>query len=325
MTGGFRSIPAPMIDLIRDGVPAARLRERGGAAVWGALVSTAMSAAQAGWTFPHWAGLVSETRSLLGRQARLDRGRRDIGSSRYERTLRRAWEAAERAVAESPALTAEEIREAVSEVLSALDATAWAGRSSDLAVLRWVLAEAGRRGMTRPACPARAVEAGSGVPRTEVSRALARLCADGWIERHSRGRRGVGGSGRASLYTVRPARLIALLSGDGATHMPEPPTGAYVPESPAPAPPMSQAGAGALVPDRPPMSQTSEESPMIAVTADPATGRVTALVPPGELPAAIRASLEALRGAGVEVREAPTPAQSAEVVDLAQHRAATGR
>lgn len=64
---------------------------------------------------------------------------------------------------------------------------------------------------------------------------------------------------------------------------------------------------------------------MIAVTADPATGRVTALVPPGELPAAIRASLEALRGAGVEVREAPTPAQSAEVVDLAQHRAATGR
>lgn len=331
MTAPFphRALPGPMIDVIRDGVPARALRDRGGAAVWGALVSTAMSAQQRGWTYPHWAGLVSETRSLLGRQARLDRGRRDIGPKRYERTLRRSWEAAGRAVAESPAQTATEVREAVNETLRALDRlpeSAWPLPPRDRLVLRWVLEEAARRGMTRPVTPARAIEAETGVPRAEVSRALARLRAEGWIELHSRGARGAGGSGKASLHTVKPARVARLLRDATVARSPEPPTGAYVPSPPAPTPLMSQGSDEPTVPNGPLMSQT-EEPAMIAVTTDPATGQVTATVPAGDLSAAIQASLEALRAAGVAIRHADEPAPEethGSVIDLAARRAVGG-
>lgn len=318
-----------MIDLIRDGVPSRALRERGGAAVWGALVSTAMSAHQRGWGFPEWAAVVSEPRSVLGRQARLDRGRRDIGPRRYERTLNRAWEAAERAITESPAQSADDVRQAASEALTALNMlpdAAWSLPPRDRLVLRWVMEESARRGMTRPATPARAVEAATGVPRAEVSRALGRLRAEGWIELHSRGRRGEGGSGRASLHTIRPARVIALLRAAEAAHSSEPPTGAYVPKPDAPPPPMSQAAEGRTVPNPPLMSQP-EETTMIAVTTDPATGRVTATVPAGSLSAAIQASLEALRAAGVTIRlaDAPEPTEGeGNVVDLATRRVAAG-
>lgn len=317
-----RALPGPMIDVIRDGVPARALRERGGAAVWGALVSTAMSARQRGWGFPEWAGLVSETRSMLGRQARLDRGRRDIGPRRYERTLRRAWEAAGRAVAESPPQTADQVRDAVDEAIPALDGlpeSAWTLPPRDRLVLRWVLAEAARRGMTRPATPARAVEAATGVPRAEVSRALARLRTAGWIELHSRGQRGEGGSGRASLHTVRPVRILARLHAAAAAHTPEPPTGAYVPNPSTLPPPMSQAPVGPTVPNPPLMSQ--EEPPMITLTLDP-SGTLTATVPrePGDL----EAVLDRLRAAGVAVRESEPAPEAAPVVSLAAHRAAAG-
>ena len=324
-----RALPGPMIDLIRDGVPSRALRERGGAAVWVALVSTAMSAHQRGWGFPEWAAVVSETRSVLGRQARLDRGRRDIGPRRYERTLNRAWEAAQRAVEESPAQTAQEVKEAVDDAIRWLDhlpESAWTLPPRDRLVLRWVLEEASKRGMTRPATPARAVETSTGVPRAEVSRALARLRAGGWIELHAPGRRGEGGSGKASLHTIRPARAIALLRAAGAARSPEPPTGAYVPNLEASPPPMSQTAEGQTVPSPPLMSQT-EETTMIAVTTDPATGQVTATVPAGSLSASIQASLEALRAAGVAIRHTaePEPEEArGRVIDLASRRAVGG-
>ena len=68
---------------------------------------------------------------------------------------------------------------------------------------------------------------------------------------------------------------------------------------------------------------------MIAVTTDPATGQVTATVPAGSLSAAIQASLEALRAAGVTIRQADEPEREFEetpgsVIDLAARRAVAG-
>jgi hypothetical protein len=72
------SLPGRTVDLIRDGAPAADLARRGDSAVWSALLSTATSARQRGWTFPEWAAYVSEARSNLGRQARIKRGRTEL-------------------------------------------------------------------------------------------------------------------------------------------------------------------------------------------------------------------------------------------------------
>lgn len=306
------SLPGPMIDLIRDGVSEADLRRRGSAAVWGALVSTAMSAMQHGHNYPEWAYRVSERASLLGLQAHRDGRKRDLGRTRYESELQRAWAAAARSVAEEPACTPAQVREGVSKALVALDQLPddyWTLRPRDRSVLRWVLTEADRRGMTRPAVPVRAVEEATGVPRSEVSRALRRLRESGWLRLHTRGRKygptnGPGTSPpAASLYTVAPQVITRLLRE--ATRIPEPPTGAYVPDSSRLAPPMSQGTDSTPVPNTPTYVPSAEEAPMLAVITDPATGQVTALVPPGELPAAVRAGVEALRAAGIAVATAP--------------------
>lgn len=325
------SLPGPMIDLIRDGVSEADLRRRGSAAVWGALVSTAMSAIQHGHNYPEWAYRVSERASLLGLQAHRDGRKRDLGRTRYESELQRAWAAAARSVAEEPACTPAQVRESVSKALVALDELpddCWTLPRRDRSVLRWVLTEADRRGMTRPVVPVRAVEAATGVPRSEVSRALKRLRESGWLRLHTRGRvRDPKGASpaTASLYTVAPRDLARLLRE--ATRISEPPTGAYVPNPPLPAPPMSQARLSAPVPNTPTYVPSAEETTMITVITDPGTGQVTALVPPGELPAAVRAGVDALRAAGIAVTTAPGPAAAPTppgVTRLDDHRRVAG-
>ncbi len=335
MNTNRRALPAPIIDLIRDGVPAEDLRGHsekrrsgGNRAVYRALVRTAMSAQQRGHTYPEWAGLVSEARSNLGRQARLDRGVREVTKRDYEATLRRAWGSAEAKVSETPAWTPEEVRAKavrVRDLLEALPEDTWAGDATARRTLAHVLGLAAERAHGRPAVPVRPLAEALAVPRMTAHRALAWLVAEGWLDLAERGRaRGPHAQqARASLYAVPFDRLVARLAPGDLT--PRPASG---PESQAGgfAPDLSPNRVAGAVPHLPDLSpKKPEEQPMIAVTTDASTGQVTALVPAGELPAAIRASIEALQAVGVEVREAPGTAQSAEVVDLAQRRAATGR
>jgi hypothetical protein len=95
-----RALPATMIDLIRDGVPAKALKERGDRAVWRALAKTASSAVQRGWDRADWEALVIEPRSNLGSQLR--GGRRTKTPAESHKTLTSAWETAERWVQQAP-------------------------------------------------------------------------------------------------------------------------------------------------------------------------------------------------------------------------------
>lgn len=61
-----RALPARMIDLVRDGVPAHDLKTRAGRAVFSALVGTAASAQFRGWDRSEWEALVQKARRRHG-------------------------------------------------------------------------------------------------------------------------------------------------------------------------------------------------------------------------------------------------------------------
>ncbi|WP_409330386.1 hypothetical protein [Trujillonella humicola] len=144
-----------MIDLIRAGVPPSELAEGGGRAVYRALVQTAASALQRGHDFAEWAALVTETRSTLGRQLRVKRGK-ERPQRAVEQDLRGAWNAAESWLAKAPAAYTRDdalahvaaVQEWVVDAASPLD-------SNERAVMAAACRIAERIGTTRPALPRR--------------------------------------------------------------------------------------------------------------------------------------------------------------------------
>src|SRR4051794_25736272 len=102
MTQPHRALPGRTIDLIRSGVPPSELRAKGDRAVYRGLVGTAASALQHGHDYAEWAALVTEARSNLGRQLRLKGGTKERPQRNVERTLRGAWEAGQKFVANAP-------------------------------------------------------------------------------------------------------------------------------------------------------------------------------------------------------------------------------
>jgi len=97
-----RALPGPMIDLVRDGVHPAKLREEGPRAVWHALVRTAASATQRGWDRWEWQELLKEPGSGLGRQAATRDGRRPRTAQAIAKMLDEAWDKGTVWVSEQP-------------------------------------------------------------------------------------------------------------------------------------------------------------------------------------------------------------------------------
>ncbi len=116
-----RALPTTMIDLIRDGVPRVELRSGGSRAVYNALVRTATSARQRGWSLPDWTALLDEPQSHLGRQAMTKDRHRSRSRIATMKLYTSAWEAAGKWIAnqDSP-WTADDARAEVDRKVKAL-------------------------------------------------------------------------------------------------------------------------------------------------------------------------------------------------------------
>lgn len=206
----MRALPTSIIDVIRDGVPPSDLASRGERAVWAALLRTAASAVQRGWTRPEWTALVAEPGSHLGTQAQLKRGTKPRTAAEFARSLDRAWTKAERWVAEQPAAFGPlEIVAAVREVLervvhpdAELDDTA-----RKILVHACTVAE--RNMTTRPALPWRAIVAETGLSERVVKTALSRMHDEGLLHLEVRGQ-GHATKRRASLYRLPAPEAVHI-------------------------------------------------------------------------------------------------------------------
>jgi len=209
-----RALPGWAVDRIHTGVSSRELRtHRASRAIYGALVSTAMSAIQAGHEWPEWHAMLTSPESRLGQQARLDGRRRDIGRARHLKNLEDAWGRAESRIAESPALTPADVSRRAGEVLAELDAAdGWTATTTetDEHVYRHAVAEAERRGHTRPALPLRGIAAATGISKSAAGRSLHRLTEAGLLRLHRRGERKAE-SARAGIYVV-PALALPTRS-----------------------------------------------------------------------------------------------------------------
>jgi hypothetical protein len=206
----YRALPAPTVDLIRDGAPARDLRAMGDAAVRRALLSTAASAMQCGWTDIDWETLIMEARSRLGAQVRTARdGRRDRPERQVRRMLADAWDRATEYVSETPAWDRDTMR-AEAEARAAVARGLAADPDTDLttamrAVLAYAAGQAEARGLHRLALPWRAVADATGLGQRATQTALRRLTAAGYLRCEDRGRGGTDPAHRrAALYRLLP-------------------------------------------------------------------------------------------------------------------------
>jgi hypothetical protein len=210
-----RALPSTIIDLIRDGAPAADLRARGDKAVYAALCRTACSALQRGWSRAEWQEEVQAKRSRLGVQVALRGGTKERPAKAVEGTMRSAWGAAERWIATAPkVITREDVDRkcvALRDLIADADVPL---RDNDRAILAHAVEEARRRGTDRPTLPLRAVVDATGLGMKAVRLALARLDETGLLVCEVRGvpSRPNSPKARASAYRLPdPAVLAALV------------------------------------------------------------------------------------------------------------------
>lgn len=188
----------PWIDRVRDGV------HGGEKAVWLALLSVAASAIQAGLTYPDWVALLGETRSNLGRQARLRDGGREHTDRSYHRLLQRAWDRETRWLAAAPPpFTKADIIKVIAAVEQVATDPGSTLANDDRAVLAHACQVARRNGTTRPALPRRGVQEATGLTPRKAEAAVARLGATGLLTLAVRGTPGIDGTRRrANLYRL---------------------------------------------------------------------------------------------------------------------------
>lgn len=201
------------IDLIRDGVAPVDLKREGRRAIWKALVRTAASAQQKGWTEEQWITEVDSKRSNLGRQAAVKRGR-EVPAREHRKTLANAWQAAAEWLATAePAWNAEQIRARLKELRDALADPEVLLSDIDRDILDHAVTVALSIGTNRPALPRwRIVEdlkrRGLRWTDREVRNALERMHESGLLRCEVRGSRGPVGSRRANCYRLPdPASL----------------------------------------------------------------------------------------------------------------------
>lgn len=278
-----RALPNWAIDMIRDGARPADLRREGERAVWRALVRTACSAVQRGWSYAEWAGELDSPKSHLGTQAKLKRGRTPRNRRDYEETLHGAWTAAgkwaERADDPSRVETAIAERITATRTLAGdADATL---TDAERAILCHAATVAERNRTDRPALPRRATADTLGLGERTVRDTLAALVRRDLLTLAVRGQAArTAKFQRANLYRLpTPAAVHTYLYRETRSMG----RSAQVYGTPAVRP----AGTSAQVygttdpPDE-------EGSPMITVTRDP-DGRLILSAPPDVLERAVAA------------------------------------
>ena len=204
--GMNRALRGPIIDLIRDGVPATELRRRGSGAVYSALCRTAASSAQRGWDCWEWEELILGPASKLGHQVRLRDAVRPRKAAAIQKMLDSAWDSATRWVSEQPPpFTVVEMAARAGcradALLRLVEDPATDLLNADRRVLAYACEQARERGMDRVALPWRAVVETTGLGERSVKNSLKRLVAGSFLTLEDRGRPGTK-KPRAALYRL---------------------------------------------------------------------------------------------------------------------------
>ncbi|NKZ77518.1 hypothetical protein GTA28_11635 [Rhodococcus hoagii] len=194
-----KALPGWAVDAIADGVQSANPRE-----VWGKCVSIAMSAYRRGWSEHDYVMEIAASSGRLWLQLGSRPDGRSVSQQTAYKALRKAWEYGVANANNVGARSRAEIHADAVEL-----AYSWADRlnegvdrlgTSEAAVMNYVVAETERRGLLRVTCPRRAIADSAGIGEEAVRGALTRLTSRGLLVKHSPGRRGVAGKGRAAIY-----------------------------------------------------------------------------------------------------------------------------
>lgn len=210
-----RALPGWAIDLIREGVPTADLKEGGGGAASKALWRTAMSAQTRGQDAAEWLSLVTNLHNNLARQFALRDGRTERTPVQIHKALMDIWESAwERRTALPPTWSAAEVATQATlradAVLSLVADPDTALSDVERAVLAYAADQARVRGMLRVALPRRAVVEATGMGERASRTALSRLCEKGLLTLAVKGRgRRREDRRRAHLYALADVETVA--------------------------------------------------------------------------------------------------------------------
>jgi hypothetical protein len=209
----WRALPGRMIDLIHDGVPASDLRAGGDAAVRKALVRTAMSAQTRGWSSFEWEAEILDARHNLGNQARLKR-RRPRGRLDTQKALASAWDYAWECRTQTPAWSADDIRDKASDRASAMTNVV-ADADNDLTeaqrrVLLYAIQQTQDRGLLQVALPRQPMLTATGLGLTALRTALRHLESKGllFLEERGKPRGQFARQPRANLYALPEPEAI---------------------------------------------------------------------------------------------------------------------
>lgn len=217
-----QSLDGPLIDLIRDGLP--DISDAHGrdydVPVWNALVRTAMSAAQRGQGFDEWLPLVMESQSHLGQQARRMGGRKDRSHREWQQHLGKAWDKAQEVITARPTIDAEHIADRIAAVRTAAADGEARLEDDERAVLAAIAELAEHHGTTRPACPRREIQRIAELSERRAGAALASLIDRGVMTVARRGRAGVEGKRRATLYRLPSGEALSALRAGARSHTP---------------------------------------------------------------------------------------------------------
>ena len=215
-----RALPGWAIDLIRDGVTSADLKERGDRAVWSALLRIAHTAQIRGWGVVEWEAQILEDRNVLARQLRTKRDGRPKPARTVDKTLSKAWDAAWEHRTSRPTMDREQVAEAARQrAATARDVAADADndlRESERDVLAHIAAETEERGLLRIACPWRTVADAVDLGERATKNALRDLVRRGCLVLVERGRPGgpsAKGRGKANLYGLPEAQPPHMCRG----------------------------------------------------------------------------------------------------------------
>lgn len=217
-TDNRRNLPGHTVDRIRDGVPAADLKVAGEKAVYKGLVSTAASAIAHGWPETDWTALLDETRSTLGRQARITRKHRERNTIAWHKVLHNAWTKAETWLATAPAAhSPDSIARHTSELRAIIADPDAALTDNQRAVLDYACTTAAEKSTTRPALPWRAVAEGTGLSERTTKTTLTALDRAGILHVEIRGGAKIKDTNgklterrKASLYRLPDPAAVAL-------------------------------------------------------------------------------------------------------------------
>jgi hypothetical protein len=211
-----RALPGPVVDRLRDGVPAAELISRGDNAVYRALISSAASAVQRGWDCWEWQELVLEPKNVLAQQARLKKGRRPRSNVEMTAYLDKVWEKATAWASEAPTAwsrdeAAAEVERRISALTAVLEEPECGLLGPDRRILAYACERAAQLGTTRVALPKLATAAAAGLGEKSTKNSLNRLHQAGLLVLVEQGRPG-GPSSRkrkANLYELADAERAA--------------------------------------------------------------------------------------------------------------------